>query len=192
MTTRRYVAMLDRCIIRREESVTRIIDFLHLPADQVDVTTDSHYVCPACRRVRESKQASMLTTVGPRPEFMDLLVRREDAGSVCEKYDWQSSRETAESVSERDPNRFPWGCYTKERQGAYAGMSLWFESLHEMLTYIAEIEPGIYLGDDDDDPGVKEMTQKLINARDRQLASGESRWQCSRQMSSLYWRISVL
>src|ERR1039458_7536713 len=69
VTTSRFVAMLDRCIIRREETVTRMIDLLHLPADQVDVNTDSHYVCPDCRRPRESKRPSLFTTVGPRPEF---------------------------------------------------------------------------------------------------------------------------
>jgi hypothetical protein len=112
----------------------------------------------------------MLTTVSPPPEFMDLIVRREEAGPIRDTYEWQLSREMAEGVSERDPNRFPWGCYTKERQETYVGLFLWFESLHEMLTYLAEIELAIYLGDDDDNSEVKEMTQKLIDTRDRQLS----------------------
>jgi hypothetical protein len=170
VTTGRFVAMLDRCIIRRKETVTRMIDLLHLLADQVDISTDSHYVCPDCRRPRETKRANMLTTVSPPPEFMDLIVRREEAGPIRDTYEWQLSREMAEGVSERDPNRFPWGCYTKERQETYVGLFLWFESLHEMLTYLAEIELAIYLGDDDDNSEVKEMTQKLIDTRDRQLS----------------------
>jgi hypothetical protein len=161
--------MLDRCIRDRAEAVAKIIESLHLPADRIETSIDSHYECPACRPRCETKRSQMLTTVGQEPQFNDLVVRREDAGPVREKYDWQSSGEMADRIPERDPAMFPWGCYSKEKQDTYVGLFFWFESLHEMLTFIAEIEPATCLGCEEDDPEAEEMTRMLVDIRERRL-----------------------
>jgi hypothetical protein len=165
----RFVVMLDRCIRDHAEAITKIIESLHLPADRIEISTDSHYECPACESRCEAKRSQMLTIVGPGPKFTDSVVRREDAGPVRKSYDWQSSGELADSINERDPVRFPWGCYSKEKQETYLGLFLWFESLHEMLTYIAEVEPSRCLEVERDDPEAEEMTRRLVDIREHRL-----------------------
>ena len=169
VASRRFAVLLDRCIHERAKAVASIIELLHLPADRIEISTDSHYECPACKARCEARRTQMLTITGPRPPFTDLVVRREDAGPVRESYDWQSSTELADSISERDPVRFPWGCYSKEKQETYVGLFLWFESLHEMLTYIAEIEPATCRGCEEDDPEADEMTRRLVDIREHRL-----------------------
>jgi hypothetical protein len=43
----RYTLYLDRCILKKQNIVSRIIRKMHLPSDTV-VTTDSHYRCFKC------------------------------------------------------------------------------------------------------------------------------------------------
>jgi hypothetical protein len=61
-----------------------------------------------------------------------------DSGPVRARYQWQSSLDKAKQAPSRDPRKYPWGYYSKDE---YAGLFFWFGSLHELLTYVANIEP---------------------------------------------------
>jgi hypothetical protein len=48
---------LDRCILRRPELVVQIREGMHLPpGSATEVSSDSHYVCPGCRRTPEDEE----------------------------------------------------------------------------------------------------------------------------------------
>jgi hypothetical protein len=47
--TGQYSLYLDRCILKKQNVVSRIVSQLHLPADTA-VTTDPHYRCFKCLR----------------------------------------------------------------------------------------------------------------------------------------------
>jgi hypothetical protein len=53
--TRRFALLADRCILRDEDLVSRIIAELHLPGETTDKKSDEHYRCSSCLRVRESE-----------------------------------------------------------------------------------------------------------------------------------------
>lgn len=44
----RYSLCADRCILRKESVVKRIVQSMHLPIDETDVLTDEHYRCFRC------------------------------------------------------------------------------------------------------------------------------------------------
>lgn len=46
--TQRFTLLADRCILRDKDVVSRIISELHLPSENMDKGTDSHYRCFAC------------------------------------------------------------------------------------------------------------------------------------------------
>jgi hypothetical protein len=43
----RFHLMADKCILRRRDVVTGIVEAMHLPVD-TKLSTDSHYRCPRC------------------------------------------------------------------------------------------------------------------------------------------------
>lgn len=43
-----FVLLADRCILNRRDVVNRIMAQMHLPPDQTDLDTDSHYRCGRC------------------------------------------------------------------------------------------------------------------------------------------------
>jgi hypothetical protein len=44
----RFTVLADRCILARPESVKEIFATMKLPADRMDLDTDSHYRCAVC------------------------------------------------------------------------------------------------------------------------------------------------
>jgi hypothetical protein len=52
-----YLLFLDRCIRNRPETVSKIMEILHLPpSPATEMLSDSHYQCPACMRSRKSDE----------------------------------------------------------------------------------------------------------------------------------------
>jgi hypothetical protein len=45
-----YIVYLDPCIRRRPETVSQIVERLHLPPDRYKLASDAHYRCAACMR----------------------------------------------------------------------------------------------------------------------------------------------
>jgi hypothetical protein len=46
--TRRFTLLADRCILRDQGSVSRIMSEMNLPSKNTDKGTDTHYRCFAC------------------------------------------------------------------------------------------------------------------------------------------------
>ena len=44
----RFVLLADRCILKRDAVVQRIMRRMHLPADRTEEGTDAHYRCQKC------------------------------------------------------------------------------------------------------------------------------------------------
>jgi hypothetical protein len=89
------------------------------------------------------------------------------SGPVRARYQWQSSLEKAKGVPSRDPRKYPWGYYSRDD---YAGVFFWFGSLHELLTYIATIEPVVCSDWELDNPQVEPMRARLKVILDRTFA----------------------
>jgi hypothetical protein len=53
--TRRFSLMADRCILKDENVVKKIMSELHLPSKITDTGTDEHYRCTVCLRAREGE-----------------------------------------------------------------------------------------------------------------------------------------
>ena len=47
---RRFTLYLDKCILKKKALVSKIMADMHLPSENTDIETDSHYRCPVCQR----------------------------------------------------------------------------------------------------------------------------------------------
>ena|SRR6185295_17724234 len=81
-------------------------------------------------------------------------------------YEWQAfepSASSAEMISGRDPRQFPWGYYARDDCGLASGSSFcWFSSVDELLAFLVEVEPLIYL---DPEPEDEEDNDQLADIR---------------------------
>jgi hypothetical protein len=66
-------------------------------------------------------------------------VLTNESGRACKHYAWQKWDEPC-STGHRDPRSFPWGFCAKTVDSCDY-MFFWFRSLHELLTFIAEVLP---------------------------------------------------
>ncbi|HMG84817.1 MAG TPA: hypothetical protein VK574_03700 [Terracidiphilus sp.] len=46
--TQRFALYADRCILKRQAVVERIMDTMHLPTSHTNIGTDGHYKCSKC------------------------------------------------------------------------------------------------------------------------------------------------
>jgi hypothetical protein len=54
--TKRFALYADRCILKRKSVIAKILEAMHLPTSQTDVTTDGpdgHYRCSRCLMISE-------------------------------------------------------------------------------------------------------------------------------------------
>ena len=52
---RKYHLLADRCILKNEAAVARIMKAMHLPVNTI-VDTDAHYVCAGCKRSKSQQE----------------------------------------------------------------------------------------------------------------------------------------
>jgi hypothetical protein len=97
--------------------------------------------------MRDSKEKSAMQRFHSRyAATITGSVQTNKSGRACKHYAWQKSEDPL-SPEKRDPRRFPWGFCAKTVESC-DDMYFWFRSLHELLTFIAEVPPETSIEDD--------------------------------------------